>query len=665
MENHRNQDCSFLQKINEMIDVSGIPKVTPFSNSIGEPVVRKSDCNHLMETSVTDTPIEDGDDGNHEMETSVNDGSIKWEDVSSHAIETSVNNSEVGHIPDLSNLVIDETRNSVQDSQDQSSSIRNTSHSLVDLTCKPMIHNSCGLNQIRDNDNLLDGTDHLAVSLPDSTLNSVDSDSSQSCRVLLAAATSSKSPEVCSKVSQPLNHFVSTNEIELLADDVSNLYVSDRVTSDATEELPEGTVVDTSCESLYPNPSVSLDSSAFLGFESPQLKQAELNKQLLISAHDSVPRSAQDSGFSSSESSSNASEQFATVVHFEHTAVSDELSPLRGSAKSYPTSLDAIPDSNRKSVQFRRSEEKFVTAVGRATSVLNRKSLTGSRHPNRAPSQDTCSYSPIADLDPASISSASDSSFSRTVISKDVADSTIVQGEQLAPARRPFGSGGRNSLSESIPDVSVLRKSVDLGDISPIHNAKNSSVSHDVGNRIDGLPMPKTVTLSKPFLFEPLLEEDERETEDEYSTRFESTMSAEMTLGNNMNFANVTRRRKRYALPTLSEVATEEDEDLVSEAILNSQGSFMSHPSINTIDSSMFRQSFFLRKGKKWRRSFITLKNIRGHGLGAEMVDQENKGRLWRKNVEELISDQSDAKIICQGKWSAIAIFKWRRKISE
>ncbi|XP_065202069.1 uncharacterized protein LOC135832627 [Planococcus citri] len=120
---------------------------------------------------------------------------------------------------------------------------------------------------------------------------------------------------------------------------------------------------------------------------------------------------------------------------------------------------------------------------------------------------------------------------------------------------------------------------------------------------------------------------------------------------------HVTRRRKKtMVMPTLNEENSnlEDDEvDLCSETRNNplrsqytqqicSQNQTSLYVSRFLERSSMMSHSIVLAAGKKWRRSFITLKNIREYGFQSQAEHEDLKGRCWRKNVEELISNQLD-----------------------
>lgn len=106
------------------------------------------------------------------------------------------------------------------------------------------------------------------------------------------------------------------------------------------------------------------------------------------------------------------------------------------------------------------------------------------------------------------------------------------------------------------------------------------------------------------------------------------------------------RKKKKFHLPILNEEETENENN-----ISYNKNSFLENLSNRSLHKSTFSQSLYLAKGKKWRRSFITLKNIRDFGFNKELLDEVNKGRCWKTNIENLISI-NDASMISQGKFN-------------
>lgn len=124
-----------------------------------------------------------------------------------------------------------------------------------------------------------------------------------------------------------------------------------------------------------------------------------------------------------------------------------------------------------------------------------------------------------------------------------------------------------------------------------------------------------------------------------------------------------TRKKKNCPLPTLNEEETEEDVNNNASVFIHTRNDPNQHlspysrcqPYFHTsqfLDKTVNRQSIVLTGGKKWRRSFITLKNIRDYGLQFEAVNEDFKGRCWKKNVQDLLSSQRDENRYLKGEIS-------------
>lgn len=134
---------------------------------------------------------------------------------------------------------------------------------------------------------------------------------------------------------------------------------------------------------------------------------------------------------------------------------------------------------------------------------------------------------------------------------------------------------------------------------------------------------------------------------------------------------HVTRRRKKtFIMPTLNEENSNLEDDEV-DLDSNTRNSVMPGQNLQVCSqnqtslhtsrflerSSMMSHSIVLATGKKWRRSFITLKNIREYGFQMQTEHENLKGRCWRKNVEDLISHQFDENLDLKGEFFSKYVF--------
>ncbi len=205
-------------------------------------------------------------------------------------------------------------------------------------------------------------------------------------------------------------------------------------------------------------------------------------------------------------------------------------------------------------------------------------------------------------------------------------------------------SSGESLLTCTVVSKSVTDKSEDDNEVS-----KDASRSFEkvVEKHTEKSEMVKSAgferyhknLISTCQKFETVVEENAEEvTEDvipSKDTKSRSSTAAPPDVRGNFT----ERKKKRCPLPPLLEEENEKDTQHL-------QNSVFEKPSIRLNEKSMTNQSLYLSKGKKWRRSFIALKNIRDLGLNKETLDDENKGRCYRQNIENLICSQQNVSVL-------------------
>lgn len=523
-------------------------------------------------------------------------------------------------------------------------------------------------NQKEDSINLQQNVSDPALSVYDAGIHLVD-DKSYSFRNSLEFSNQT-AMETCVSVKRS----ISINELESLTNDIKSvLHITESDGNDVLQ-LQNGTPTasaNVSFSSLYLN--YSSDSSECLGFTSACITEAALRKQQVESFYYHPFGEDSKANF---EFGNSTSENFQTVIL--------HVSPV--SLKSYKNidrnyGLDFTSDSGCNLQQDDCSSEHN-TCMDQAT-VLNHKPTSKSHFSD---ADNDLQY--IENNNDANLCNSFNNSFSKSVMFENVNDSN-----EITPNRRHFDCNEVNSISKSTSFFSPLQLTFKLEDISPIQNLRNSksvfkfddtSLFKNEKNRrrtvklddISPIQIEMSLNVSckekriddlhstnlrfkKLRNFEPIREENlEEDCASKSSPNMESTREVEFTF---INPNLTTRRRKQCTLPTLNELDVEAETEIsVFNGVFDSPDYLSENrQSVSTVNNkSILHKSFILKKGKKWRRSFIALKNIRDYGLNMELLDEDNKGRLWRKNLENLISDQSDAKIINQGEYFIITYFK-------
>lgn len=517
-------------------------------------------------------------------------------------------------------------------------------------------------NQKEDSISLQQNVSNTALSMYDAGFNLVD-DKSYSFTNSLEFSNQT-AMETC----VPVQRSISIKEMESLTNDMKNVLNITELGGNDVLQLQNRTpitAVNVSFSSLYLN--CSSDSSECLGFTSTCITEAALRKQQLESfcshpfAGDSEPNL---------EFGNSTSKHFQTVV-LHVSPVS--LKSYENVDRNYALDLNSNSGCNSQKCDY-SSEHK--TSVDQAT-ILNHKPTSESHFSD---ADNELQY--IDNSNDMNLCNSFNSLFSKSVMFKNENDSN-----KIIPNRRHFDCNESNSISKSTSFVSPLQLSFKLEDISPIQNLRNSksvfksddtSLFKNEKNwrrtvKFDDIPLIQNETnlnvlckekqvddlyasnlrFKNLLNFEPIREENV----EDFSSR--SSASMQCTRGVELTFVNpnlTTRRRKQCTLPTLNEIDIKDETKIsVFNGVFDSPDHLSENfHSFSTINKSMLHKSFILKKGKKWRRSFIALKNIRDYGLNMELFDEDNKGRLWRKNLEDLISDQSDAKIINQGEYFII-----------
>lgn len=488
-------------------------------------------------------------------------------------------------------------------------------------------------------------------------------------------------------------------ESQYMSIELSSL--GDHSKSNITVEMKSLELLDSDCErnvtpeisrelfkprSLESNTSSDFSDSADEKFETI-IQRAEITKStgsetnrnsgyidsfLLSVLHPSNIKSSLGSGsFSSSTASYPLTEPSSTRTSLSSPTYSRSSIETASFCSSVATSHSCTQSSPMKSLFFSPLSSKLsLESAPHCSYATSHRSLTES-FVNVSPcfSSKTSPSSDSSDSDELILTMLEKTRLSANVLANGALSSEFAGFETSAAGIAKLAAfkgevdklQNRNSSPSPSPTYRTGSLSNDSGIVETRRVGRSAlrSIEHDVMSysrrRCSGILSKdantrsrKSVTFDTISKFEPLVEEKAEDSPENYKEvdSCPSIKQQEYVPHHLQNRGNFTeRRRKRCPLPTLSEADTEIDEGFVG-----SQNSILSRiSSVREDNQTQIHSPIFLAKGKKWRRSFLMLKNVRDFGFNPDLSEEENKGRCWRQNLEQLIQSQLNATVLPRG----------------
>lgn len=345
-----------------------------------------------------------------------------------------------------------------------------------------------------------------------------------------------------------------------------------------------------------------------------------------------------DTKFSNSVASS-CSENMSPRPSVASGNSSAESSPMATSFSAPDAKLSPGGESSRSSVASHLpwSESANISASSSNVSLDSDSSGTGGLTVLEKTFSATILECNVSSPDFAGFETSTDGATKLAAFKRELDRLQNVDSSPISPSRK----------NSPLPDTSIERSRLK----GPVLPSEQSTMSY-CRSRYSGIIRPgrssrKSVRFDAVSKFEPVLEEnaeDSTENEKETDSRLQTTVQENVSQCRS-NFTD--RRRKRCPLPTLSEADTEIDDG----ACISQNGAFERVSPVREENQTHMRSPpIILAKGKKWRRSFLMLKNVRDFGYNLDISDEESKGRCWRPTMEQLIQSQMDATALPRGK---------------